>query len=435
MPKPQKVTRSDGSVRFKVRFRDGATNASESFVTEKHAKDFCKLVDALGGARARAVINEHKAEEVIGAKTLAEVADLWLAWKSARDAKGNPIRVDAPYTLTRYEQIIRLHITPALGHMPINLIGEGDVQAWADQVAANRSAKTVADAHSLLHSIYKWANAKAQGFAVIDPCTETSLPKKRKNIAKGIRPDEWAILYAAAIERDPHAADLLLFLYASGWRWSEAVALRSMDVDDFGDGHVVVNMGRILRRTDNNQWEFVEDDAKSSAGIRSITLGRYTSVVIRRRREGLKSEDPIFTNRLGRQWRYSSFHSDIWTFNELKQDKAGQKKKRILQIAHDMGLHRADQITLHWLRHGHGGWMAREDMAGTQKRLGHEDIRTTIGTYGSLIGDVNVEVLDRFDEVLAPAAVVDGPDPAADLPALAVGEVFEADLEQVKDDA
>lgn len=403
MPKPQKIVRKDKTVRWKVRFRDGASNASESFVTERQAKNFCKLVDGLGGARARAIINEHKAEEVIGSKTLGEVADLWLAWKSAKDSKGNPIRVDAPYTLTRYEQIIRLHIKPALGHMPINLVGEGDVQTWIDQVAANRSAKTTADAHSILHSIYRWANLKAQGFAVIDPCTETSLPKKRKNVAKGIRPDEWAILYAAALERDKDAADLLLFLYSSGWRWSEAVALRSMDVDDYGE-YISANMGRVLRRTDNNQWEYVEDDAKSDAGIRTMTLGRIPSAMIRQRRQGLAPTDLIFTNRLGRAWRYSSFHSDIWTFSKLKQD-GPNTKPRILQIAHEMGLQRADQITLHWLRHGHGAFMSRIDMAGTQKRLGHEDVRTTIGTYGSLIGDVDVSALDAFDEVLAPAAI------------------------------
>lgn len=429
MPTPQKVTRADGSIRWRVRFRDGQSSASETFVDKKSATNFCKLVDATSGTRARAIMNQHEAADVIGAKTVGEVADLWLEWKSKRNAAGKPIRVDSPYTLTRYEQIIRLHIKPAFGHQPINLVGEGDVQAWTDQLAAARSAKTTADAHSLLHAIYKWAGAKAQAYAVIDPCTETVLPKKRKNIAKGIRPDEWAILYAAALQRDPHAADLLLFLYSSGWRWSEAVALRSMDVDDYGD-RVAVNMGRVLRRGDGNQWEFVEDDAKSGKGIRTITLGRVPSEMIRRRRQGLNPHEPLFTNRLGRSWRYTSFHSDIWTFSQLKQD-GPNTKPRILQVAHGMGLHRAPEISLHWLRHGHAAFMLTrggESESGVQKRLGHEDIRTTVGTYGSLIGDVSSTALDAMDDVLAPAAVVDGPDPSADVPALVVGEVMEPDL-------
>lgn len=401
MPKPKKYVFKDGRVRWRVRFRDGVADASETFIDEKSAKQFCKLVDAMGGARARATINQHDAHEVLESKTVGEVADLWLAWKSARDSAGRPIRVDAPYTLTRYEQLIRLHIKPALGHQPINLVSEGDVQAWADHILASRSRKTTADCHSLLHAIYTWAGAKAQGYAVIDPCTETSLPKKRKNVAKGIRPDEWVILHAAAVERDADAADLLLFLYASGWRWSEAVALRSMDVDDYGDGYVSVTMGRVLRRN-GNAWEFVEDDAKSAAGIRTTTLGRVPSAMIRRRRLGLKPHETLFTNRRGTPWRYSSFHSDLWTFRELKQD-GPKTKPRILQIAHKRGLLRAPEISPHWLRHGHAAFMLTrggESESGVQKRLGHEDIRTTVGTYGSLIGDVSRSALDAMDTVL-----------------------------------
>lgn len=393
-----------GKTTWKVRFRDGSTDASETFVTEKAAKNFCKLVDALGGSRARQTINTYNSSTVI-THTLGEVVDKWFAWKSARRADGTPLRVGAPYTLTRYEQLIRLHIKPRLGHLQVNLVTERDVQEWVDGIGSKVSPKVTADAHALLHQVYGWANKKAQSLAIIDPCTETVLPKKRKHVVKGIRLDEWALIYRAALEVDQNAADLLLFLAASGWRWSEAVAVTSADVDDYGD-RISVNMGRILRRT-GNSFEFVDDEAKSQAGIRRIDMPPGVAEMIRRRRLGALPDDLIFQTRTGRPWRYSSFHSDIWTHSRLSRDTE-RTRRRILQLAGDKGLKRAPDIELHMLRHLHSVFFLDygEPMTAVQKRLGHEDIRTTVGVYGTMAADVSPAALKALDRALLGGAAV-----------------------------
>lgn len=401
MPKPKKVTRTDGSSRWRVRFRAGESNTSETFVTVKAANDFCKLVDALGGARAKATIREHDRDTVI-THTLDEILDMWLEWKSAKRDDGAPLRVESHYTLVRYEQLIRLHVKPYLGMIQVNLVTEKDVQDWVDALASARSPKLVADAHSILHSVYKWAASKGRGLAIVDPCTDTDLPKKRKKRVKGLMPAEWEILHAAATEVDPHAADLLAFLVGTGWRWSEAVAVRCMDIDDFGDEGVWVNMGRVLRRVDGSRFEFVDDDGKSAAAIRRIKLGGAAAEIARRRREGRKPTDLLLTNRNGRGWQYSQFHSDIWTYSTLKTD-GPRTRTRILQRAHELGLERADEVTLHWLRHTHAAMMLmiEPNFAAVQKRLGHENIQTTVGTYGSMVNDVSAEGLDTFDRVMS----------------------------------
>lgn len=410
MPTPHPTSRKDGSTWFKVRFRDGKTNASETFATRRQAQKFCDLIDAVGGARARQIINEHDAADVI-THTLGEVVDLWFAWKSARRPDGSPLRVESAYTLTRYEQLIRLHIKPALGHLQVNLVSELDVQAWVDQLAGERSRKVVADAHSVLHSVYAWANSKNRGLAIIDPCTETELPTPGKRTVKGFHPDEWRILHRAALDVDVDAADLLLFMVHTGWRFSEAVAPRRMDIDDLGDQRledgasvplVFASVGRVLRRVDGTRFEFVEDEAKSQAGIRRVRLGTDAALMVRRRIRDLQPHELVFTTRTRRAWRYSSFHSDFWTYSTLSQD-GPKTRRRILQRAHDLGLVRAPEAKLHWLRHTHAALllMAGEPMAAVQKRLGHEDIRTTVGVYGSMVSDVSVEGLGRFDSLMA----------------------------------
>lgn len=421
MPKPSQYTAKDGRSTWKVRFRIGTISASETFATKKDANRFCKLVEAVGGAKARAIINETKPQDVMK-HMLGDVADEWLAWKSRRRPDGTYLRVDTAYTIERYEQIIRLHIKTHLGGKPLNLVSDGDVQNWVDDLSDNLKPKTVADCHSVLHQIYTWAADKQRDYAIVDPCSGTSLPKKGKRAPKGIQPAEWKILHAAALQVDQHAADVLLFLVSSGWRWSEAVAVRSMDVDDYGfeevDGEQVdlglwVSMGRVMRRAERGGFEFV-DDAKSQAGIRRIKMSRAAAAMIRRRREGLGNEDLIFTNPQGRKWYYSGFHDRFWSGSKRKakggepaRDDAG-KRKRILPLAAEMGLTR--HVELHMLRHTHAALMliTGESMAAVQKRLGHEDIRTTVGTYGSMVSDVSDSGLDAMDKALSSGAAVSG---------------------------
>ena len=406
MPTPQKYVSKSGAITWRVRFRDAGTGASETFHTKKQANDFIKLVAAMGGTRARAIMNEVEASDVMR-HTVAEVADLWFAWKSARRSDGTPKHVGAPYTLTRYEQLIRLQIKPHLGDKPINLVSTTDIQEWVDLLHDDLAAKTVNDAHAILHTIFKWANHSAQGLAIVDPCTETDLPAKTKNRAKGLRPDEWQILYTAAKQVDADAADMLLFLVSSGWRWSEAVAIRAMDVDDYGTDGLWVNMGRVIRR-DGNTFSFV-NDAKTEAGIRRIKMSAEAAAMIRRRRAGLDPETLVFTNAHGRAWGYAGFHSRYWTASTLSTDTE-RTRKRILTVAQEMGLERAPELELHMLRHTHAVLMllSGESMAAVQKRLGHEDINTTVGTYGSLVGDVSDSALDMLDAVLGGRQHVSG---------------------------
>jgi len=399
MPKPQRYVAKSGAVSWRVKFRIGSGTRSETFATKKDADRFCKLIDAMGGARARAVMNETEATAVTD-HLVADVALKWLAWKGQRRADGTPKRVNSTYTIDRYGQLIRNQILPHLGNRPINLLSERDIQEWVDELADNLAAKTVADAHSVLHSIYKWAGQKAQQLAIIDPCTETVLPKRKKNVAKGLTPAEYDILEAAANEVSPAAGDLLLFLVSSGWRWSEATAVRSMDVDDTGGERIWVTMGRVQRRGAHGRFEFVDDDAKSLAGLRRIKMPIDATAMIRRRRVGLQPDDLLFTNETGGRWYYTGFMSRYWT-RPVNYRDAAPNRPRIIEVAKTMGLTR--HVELHMLRHTHAVLLllSGEPMAAVQKRMGHEDITTTVRVYGSLIADVSDKGLDAFETALA----------------------------------
>lgn len=58
---------------------------------------------------------------------------------------------------------------------------------------------------------------------------------------------------------------------------------------------------------------------------------------------------------------------------------------RFKSLARDLGL--PEETVFHSLRHTHATWLLMHgfDMRTVQERLGHADVKTTLGTYGSVM--------------------------------------------------
>lgn len=361
---------------YAVLFRHHGQQTSLTFTGEKAASDFKALVEILGADRALAEAGAADAQE----PTLDEVAAKFFAWK-----KGD-VRSDR--TVHDYERDYTNWIKPELGGRRISTIDEGDVQRVVDLMKqAGLSPKSVADRHMVLHSIFKWASAKTRRIVVHNPCTETQLPKRRKSAPKGATPAEWRAIHAAAQAVDLAAADLLLFLVSTGWRWSEATALTGLNLEEYDDEHgreqMYVSVTQVFRRTATGALVIVED-AKSEAGKRRVKVPHEAAAMIRRRMAGRAPEDLIFTNRAGRKWYQSNFNNRTWP-----------------TILAASGVTRP--VTPHWLRHTHVALLDRTgkaSMVEIQRRLGHESITTTMNVYGRMIDDISAEALDAFDDIL-----------------------------------
>ncbi|WP_345462577.1 tyrosine-type recombinase/integrase [Nocardioides marinquilinus] len=391
--------RSNGgkTVRYAVLFRVGSKQQSKTFDAapgrhpDKHAQAFKALVEQFGGTKALALLEADAASSI----TLDELAEQFLAWK-AGDV--------TPRTLTDYRRDYERWIKPRLGTRPCASIDEIDVQRFVDDIARELEPKSVADRHMLLHSMFKFGVAKTRRLVDYNPCTETSLPKRKKRTAKGATLAEYLALQEAARRVEPDAADLMLFIAATGWRWSEAAALAVRDVAD--DEVMRASVTRVFRRDGSYALVIAEGEAKSQAGLRSNKVPPTAAAVVRRRIVGKGPDDLVFTNSVGRQWYQQNFLSRTWR-----------------RIEAETGLDR--HLTPHALRHLH---VALLDRAGAtpaqmQRRVGHSDIGTTLNVYGGMIEDIPDAVLDSLDALLDPAAagaVVSGAvvvqQPAASLP-------------------
>lgn len=380
----QRRVSKSGKVSFAVLWREGPPGdqkqRSRTFPVapgrkpDRHAAAFMALVEQYGPERAVAI---EEADKVAGL-TVDQLAERYFEWK-AGDV--------TPRTLTDYRRDYENWIKPRLGSRRCASIDERDVQAFVDDIKAHLEPKSVADRHMLLHSMFKFGAARTRRLIDYNPCTETSLPKRKKRTVKGATLAEYLALHAAAVEVEPDAADLMAFIAATGWRWSEAAALAVRNVDDDEGRPMFATVARVFRRDGEYAFHIAEGEAKSQAGLRTNKVPPSAAAIVRRRMVGKGPDDLVFTNSAGRQWYQQNFLSRTW--------------KRI-EAAAALDRH----LTPHALRHLHVALLDRSGAtpAQMQRRVGHEDIGTTLNVYGGMIEDIPDAVLSNLDALLSPPA-------------------------------
>lgn len=366
----ERVTDS-GERSWAVLFRHEGKQKSRTF-PKKDAERFCSLVNAVGATQALAII----AEEAAGAAvTLDDLAAQWLEHKRRDLTK----RAHADYARD-YDN----WIAPHFGRRHAAHITEAEVQVWVDKVLApHLSPKTVADRHALLHGIFAWASARKRALVPNNPCGETELPKRTKKPPKGLTLPEWLALKDAAYRVNADAADLILFMASTGWRIGEAIALMPLAIDDLGGKDLFVTVTHVRRK-----GEGLVEGAKSDAGLRRLRIiNEECRAMLRRRVVGKGPADYVFTNSHSPTglWEPSTFRNRWW---RKSVTEAGLTDRH---------------PTPHGLRHTHVMLchMAGMSLPEIQRRIGHEDIKTTINVYGRMIDDMSDDVADRLDALLS----------------------------------
>lgn len=352
------------TVRWKEK-RDGAWREhTETFGRLSDAKQYRATVEANGNRRPDPPIDEPSG------LTVPRLVEQYIADRERR-VRSDRTTADYRRDLERWiRQPFRLTDARDLDH--------ADVQAWVDNI--DRAPKTVKNVHGLLSAAYKWGMSR--GLVGINPCGASELPRQRKRQSRGLRPGEWSLLYEAACAVDADAADLLLFLVNTGWRFSEATALQVLHCDIDRDPPRVEVAG-VHRRNAAGQVVRVED-AKSEAGLRTVVVGPEVRAMLHRRITGRTLGDYVFTSATGLPWRYSNFHQRQW--------------KPVLAEAAQRGL--TARPTIHELRHTHAARMieAGANLAAVKARMGHESITTTVNVYGSLVEDVPADLVAQVEQ-------------------------------------
>lgn len=303
-------------------------------------------------SRQRAMIEDRSST---GARTprLADHLDLWLeqGTNRARDPWAVSTRVD-------YESAVRVHLKPKLGHIRLEDLTVGHVEAMLQTIPGNRArivravlsgALTMAVKHrQLSYNVAQLAELKVKEKPPIKPLTSTE-----------------AKAFLAAVSRHRLSA-LFAVTTALALRQSEAIGLRWQDVD------LDARMLRIEQRTHYKAGAFHTGQPKSPKSRRTIHFPEEIADILREHKTRTLREQ------LGaKQWTDHGLVFPNTSGGPLYGDYVTRTMQRIMKEA---GL---EPRRFHDLRHTGASILHAlgVDLKTIQAVLGHADYRLTADTY------------------------------------------------------
>lgn len=271
-----------------------------------------------------------------------------------------------PSTWDRYAGIVRTHVAPKWGPLPISAVTHAEVQRWCSRLAKEHSPSTAVKAHRVL--------SLALGLAVRDG-------RLARNPAAGVRlpriPEaDRRYLSHAQVRRLAIAAGpgqlVIMTLAYTGVRFGELAALRVRRVDldrrRIEIAESVTSVNGVLA------WGPPKGHAR-----RWVAVPRLLIADLARQIDGREPDDLVFTTSHGQVLRAGNFRRDVFT-------AAAQRAE-------------LDGLTPHALRHTAASLAiaAGANVKVVQAMLGHKSATLTLDLYGHLFADQLDDVADAMD--------------------------------------
>ena len=361
MRAPEHYTTTSGEDRYKVRYRVGGKETSETFRKRGDALEFATVLSAGGVTAAMAWVN---------ARDLAADTQSFAEWF---DTYIEQLTGVTPRTRADYRALNRRYLS-SIQDLPLPLVTRTHVTGIINGLEGDVSAKTIKNVIHLLSSVM--GLAVEEGHIAKNPCRRVRLPKPSLEVtdARFLEPQEFADLLAEIPE---HYKPLVMFLVGTGMRWSEATALspRAVSLD-----RGTVRVERAWKYEGAGRG-WVLGPPKSSKSRRTVNA----AVIALKAVAPLLDGEYVFTTPTKLVVRHNNFYNRIW---KPAVERAGLTGVRI-----------------HDLRHSHASWLISDGqpLEAVQDQLGHESILTTRRVYGHLQPAIGVAVGKSASQTLARA--------------------------------
>jgi len=319
-----------------------------------------------------------------GKATLAEFLERWLN-DYARPSL-------SPRGFERYRDIIRAHLIPDIGSIPLTQLRPEHLQRhYTAKLNDGYSAGTVRYHHAVLHvalqTAVKWGMVNRNVADAVDP------PKAHHREMQTWDEDD-VNRFLEAAKDSPYYALFYIALF-TGMRRSELLALSWQHVD-FIFGQISVNRG--LHQLKDGSYIFTEP--KSAKSRRTIALPPSAALVLKEHRERqestramlgtpLKEDDLVFGTLEGKPLRPNTI-TRAW---QMLAARCGLKV-----------------IRLHDARHTHASLMLKKGIHPkiVQERLGHASIEMTLDIYSHVTPGLQQAAASLFDQMLTGKAEKQG---------------------------
>lgn len=347
--------RPDRARRWRARYRapDGRIR-SKSFPRKADAQRWLR-------AREREMDRGDWHDPDLAQVTVAEWSERYLATR----------RRLKPKTRHGYESLLRVHILPTFGTVPLGRLDPMAIREWVADLSARLSASRTRQAYHLLSAMLK--SAVEAGYLARNPAEGAELPRLPTTEMRFLDASQVEELVAAT--RPPDGTLVYVLAYC-GLRWGEACALRR--------GRLDLLRGRL---------EVAESLAEVSGGLhfgepktyqwRSVAIPPFLRELLAVHLVQHVPDDPealVFTSPRGRPLRRPNFGRSIW--------------KPAVKAA---GL--PDDLTPHALRHTSASLLIAQGAhpVEVQAHLGHSSIQVTMDRYGHLFPSAFEATAERLE--------------------------------------
>ncbi len=292
-------------------------------------------------------------------------------------------------TYERYEEIVRLHLLPGIGHHQLQKLSPQHLQMfYKKKLDEGLSATTVISFHNVLHKALE--TAVRWNLIARNTCDLVSPPRRKHFKIQPLSIEQIHQLLAAT--RGHRQEALIILALTTGMRRGELLALKWQDLDL---EKRILQVRRILTRIPSKLpgKGFEETEPKTDRGRRSIVLPLFTVEVLKQHR--LRQLEEIL--KAGPAWYDLDyvFCTSIGTHLNPTRDTLDVLKSLLKKA----GL---PNIRFHDLRHRSATMLLSMQVHPkiVQEILGHSQINITMDIYSHVLPTMQEEAMGKVNEVL-----------------------------------
>lgn len=288
----------------------------------------------------------------------------------------------APSTFDSYQRIIKKHIIPALGTIPLAKLQPLHLQGYYSDKLQNLSQRTVQYHHRIireaLNHAVKWQLVPRN----VADAVQAPRAKRPEISVPGLQEIQ-RLLEAARAHQDYALICTAIF---TGMRRAELLGLRWQDVD--------TNMGTIsihqtLQRLPGQGFIFT--DPKSQKSRRQVLVPPILIEILKEHR------CKQLENRMRLGERYQD-HGLVFPKQDGQPEDPSNISHRFKALVDRLGL---SGLRFHDLRHLHATILLAQGIHPkvVQERLGHQTVTLTLDTYSHVIPTIQKEVVEKLQDL------------------------------------
>jgi integrase len=301
-----------------------------------------------------------------------------------------------PTTYAKYESVIRRHLTPYLGKVPLTKLSPEHLERWQGKLIDDGvSSENRRSAMLRLGTAVQIATMRGY----VDRNVVRLVEKPRVERAQHEPPQVSALRNLLEVIADDRQQALVYVALCGSLRRAEVLGLYWEDVDLEAR---VLRVRRRVNRVGKGVGLLVRPAAKTRAGVRTVHLPQLVIGALRQQRRH-QLEDRLAA---GMDWKGSDYADGKATGFVFTSDVGTVLEPRKVDLYFATVRTRAgmDEHTFHELRHDFAGLLLQHDIPGrvVSEMMGHSDYSITANLYQHVPDALQRLAADRLDELLGP---------------------------------